>query len=179
MKFLRVAASVFVLVLLAGFALAFSVYQSYSDLAELNRTAKLRFAEWEAALAPRRAMLDELTEMTSVYDQQAFEFQESAERILEDAPEGNDVAARIAMHMLHNSTFNQLRGLAVRYPQLRSSSAFVEWETGYLKSEIAEEAARTGYNSAVRDYNAVLDSFTGKLIALLFTVPPKPVIPGA
>ncbi len=178
MKFLRVAASVFVLVLLAGFALAFSVYQSYSDLAVLNRTAKAKFADWEAALAPRRGMLDELTEIVSAYDNQADALQSAADKVLEEAPEGNDVSARITMHMIYGSTLSQLRGLAMRYPQLRDSEVFREWETEFLKMQVSEEAAKAGYNSAVRDYNEVLDSFTGKLIALLFAVPPKPLIPG-
>lgn len=178
MKFLRVAASVFVLLLLAGFALAFSVYQNYSDLAELNRKTKRHFAEWEAALAPRRGMLDELAELTSAYDPQVYTLQQAAEKVLEDAPEGDDVSARISMHMVYGSTLSQMRGLAGRYPQLRDSDAIREWETAFLKSEIAEEAARVSYNSAVLDYNSVLDSFTGKLISLLFTVPPKPLIPG-
>ena len=177
MKFLRVAASVFVLALLAGFALAFSVYQSYSDLAVLNRTAKTKFADWEAALAPRRGMLDELTEIVSAYDNQADALQSAADKVVEEAPEGNDVAARITMHMSDGSTLSKLRCLAMRYPQLRDSDVFREWEAEFLKTQVSEEAAKAGYNSAVRDYNEVLDSFTGKLIALLFSVPPKPLIP--
>jgi len=177
MKFLRVAASVFVLLLLAGFALAFSVYQSYSDLAELNQKAKTKFADWEVALAPRRGMLAELSEIVSAYDSSADALQTAADRVLEDAPEGNDVSARIAMHMIYGSTLNQMRGLAMRYPQLRDSEVYREWEADFLKSQVSEEAAKSGYNSAVRDYNEVLDSFTGKLIAIFFNVPPKLLIP--
>lgn len=178
MKSLRIAASVFVLVLLAGFALAFSVYQSYSDLADLHRTAKSRFADWEAALAPRRDLIEELAEITSSYDPTAVEYPESAVQLLEETDTGSDVGARISVHKLYEQKLLNLRGLAMRFPQLRDSDLFHEWEAEYLKGQITEEAARLGYNSAARDYNAVLDRLTGKLIAMWFSVSPKPIIPG-
>lgn len=178
MKFLRIAASVFVLVLLAGFALAFSVYQSYTDLADLHRTAKSRFADWEVSLAPRRMLLEELTEIAETYDPSASSLASEANELLETAAAGSDVEARISMHLLYGKTLTDLRGRALRFPQLRDSDLFHEWEAEYLKGQVTEESARVGYNSAARDYNSVLDSFTGKLISLLFTVQPKPLIPG-
>ncbi|MBK6764916.1 MAG: LemA family protein [bacterium] len=178
MKSLRIAASVFVLLLLAGFALAFSVYQSYTDLADLHGTAKSRFADWEAALAPRRVLIEELAEITGTYDPSASGAASEAEQLLKEADPGSDVSARINMHKLYEQMLESLRGRAVRYPQLRDSDLFHEWEAEYLKGQIVEEAARLGYNAAARDYNAVLDRFTGKLIAVWFTVTPKPVITG-
>lgn len=178
MKFLRIAASVFVLLLLAGFALAFSVYQSYTDLAELHRAAKSRFADWEAALAPRRALIEELAEITESYDASAGEIPEAAEQLLDQTDTGSDIGARISMHKLYEQKLLDLRSRAMHFPQLRDSDLFQEWEAEYLKGRIVEEAARLGYNSAAREYNSVLDRLTGKLIALWFTVSPKPVIPG-
>lgn len=178
MNYLRYLALAFVFVLLAGFALAFSVYQSYTELAEHNRGCKTKFADWEAALAPRRTMIAELAEITGQYDDHASEMLARADQILSEAPAGSALETRIAMHLLYGKTLNDLRNLALRYPQLRDAAIYREWETTFLKNQIAEESARTGYNREASDYNAVLDSFTGKIISLFFSVPAKPIIPG-
>lgn len=174
---MRFAAIVFIVFLLAGFALAFSVYQNYTALAEQNSRIKTHFTAWEAAMAPRVTMLRDLAEITEPYDHRATQAQDEADRILAEAPGGSGPQARIAMYTILENALASLHGLAIRYPQLRESDLFREWETGYLRNQIAADGARTGYNSAVRAYNNILDSFSGKLIALLFTVPPKPLIP--
>jgi len=176
MKFLRALATFFVILLVAGFALAFSVYNSYTELAEYHRKAKSSFADWEAAMAPRREMLNELAELTAVYSPDADEILREAERIRAEAPDGDDISTRARMHELAGMKLTQLRALAMRYPQLRDSDSFRDWETAYLRHSIAEEAARTSFNSAARRYNDVLDSFTGKLISFAFAVEPKPVL---
>ncbi len=178
MNYLRYLALAFVFILLAGFALAFSVYQSYTELAEFNRSCKTKFADWEAALAPRRGMIAELAEITEQYDDHAGDLLLQADQVLSEAPASSALETRIAMHLLYGKTLNDLRALALRYPQLKDASIYRDWETGYLKNQITEEAARMGYNTAALDYNAVLDSFSGKLISLIFSVPAKPIIPG-
>ncbi|MCL4306257.1 LemA family protein [bacterium] len=177
MRLLRVAASIFVLALLAGFALAFSVYQCYSDLAELNRVSKSRFADWEATLAPRRAMLAELAEMARVYEPAAGEIAARANDALAESSSGSNVEARIRMHLLYGKAMRDLRSTAARFPQLTRSDVYREWISEREKDQILEEAARLAYNTAARDYNAVLNTFSGKLISLIYTVPPKPEIP--
>jgi hypothetical protein len=178
LKFLRLAAFAFVVLLLVGFALAFSVYQTYTSLANFNRDVKARFADWEEAQVPLRVMLSDLAEITAPYDPEAKELAEDARHILSDAPGGQNPESRIATHLLFGKTLYDLRSLAGRYPQLKSSDLFREWEAGYLKTQVGIETAKAGYNIAVRNYNSALDSFSGKIISLLFTVPPKPVIPG-
>ena len=164
--------------LVAGFALAFSVYSTYSQLANYNRDAKALFQNWEQAQLPVRTMLSDLAEIVTPYDEDAKEFALEARRILEEAPKGQDFESRIATNFLLSKTLNDLRGLAQRYPQLKHSDLYIDWEAGYLKSQVAVESAKSGYNLAARNYNSTLDSFSGKIIALLFTVPPKPLIPG-
>lgn len=178
MKFFRLAAIAFVVLLLAGFALAFSVYQTYSQLADFHRDAKARFADWEQSQVPLRVMLTDLVEITAQYDENANKFSRDARQILNDAPGGQDFDSRIAMHLLFNKSLSDLRAMANRFPQLKSSDLYREWEAGYLKTQVGVESAKSGYNIAVRNYNNALDSFSGKIISLLFTVPPKPLIPG-
>lgn len=176
MKFLRMLAIGFVVLLVAGFVLAFSVYDSYSQLAVHHRAARASFADWEAALAPRRTLMIELAEMTEVYSPEAGQIVKVAEVLRAETPDGDNVETRAHMHELVGSKLAQLRGLALRFPQLRDGDDYREWEADYLKHEIAEEAARTSYNSAARQYNSVLDSFSGSLITLIFSVQPKPVL---
>ncbi|MCB9391383.1 MAG: hypothetical protein H6506_01890 [Calditrichaeota bacterium] len=163
---------------MAGFALAFGVYQSYSELAQLNLEAKSRFSSWEAAGSPADDLLSELTDMTNPYDSRARTIAEHARDELAENSAGSSPDAAIHRHLLRAKAIRDVAGIASEYPQLIQSDLFKEWRGSYEAQRLVSESALQGYNDAAGKYNRVLDSFSGKVISLLFTVPPKPAIPG-
>lgn len=161
---------------------------SYNELTAKQQNVKGKWANVESAMQRRADLIPNLVEaakMPAVQEQEVFgQIADARSRLLNatQAPgqaEGGDKTPeqRQAVIDANNSfggTIGRLLMLQEKYPELRSSEAFLKVQDGLSGTENRINTARIDFNDAVTDYNTTRNSFPAVLTAGLLGFKEEP-----
>lgn len=77
------------------------------------------------------------------------------------------------------SSFSRLMAVAESYPDLKTTAAFLDFQTQIEGTENRINMARQDYNKAIEDYNLRVKRFPGNILAGLFGYRDKPYFKAA
>ncbi len=169
---------------------------SYNELTAKQQGVKGKWANVESSLQRRADLIPNLVEaakMVSVQEQEVFgQIADARSRLLnaQQAPgagEGGDKTpeqkqAIIEANNSFGGTIGRLLSLQEKYPDLRSSEAFMKVQDELSGTENRINVARLDFNQAVTDYNTTRNSFPAVLTAGLLGFKEEPFFqaePGA
>lgn len=162
---------------------------SYNELTAKQQTVKGKWADVESSLQRRADLIPNLVktaQMTGVQEQEVFgQIAEARSRLLNATkapPEGEggtrtaeQKQAIIEANNSFGGTIGRLLLLQERYPELRSSEAFMKVQDELAGTENRIDVARRDYNSAVTNYNTTRNQFPAVLTASLFGFEEEPL----
>lgn len=148
----------------------------YNTLVQLKHGVAKAWANIDVLLKQRHDELPKLVEVCKQYQQ--FE-QKTLQRVIEarsrvqEAREGQDIAALGKAEDMLRSGLGQLFAVAEAYPELKSNEHFMQLQSRITGLENAIADRRELYNEAVNLYNVGIEQFPATLIALMFNYQPK------
>ena len=151
------------IVIIAVFLLTLSAKRS---IGALDARCKSAFADIDAILSERHALIPNLVEVTKAHSKQDFEV---LDRLLEaqqnalKAMDGNRLRAETEV----GNALNQLINVAGSMPEFSSSSEFPALKRELTRIEEKVTAARRYYNMTVEEYEAVLGGVVPGIMARL------------
>ena len=150
---------------LVGLILILVIVSINNRFARLEFTVRESFANVDVALKRRHDLIPNLVEVTKGY---AKYEQSTLQRVI-DARNAAQSARTPAELSDRENTFGRcLHGaiaLAEAYPDLKASTAFQQLQTELVDTEDRIAAARRFYNSNVREFNVLRESFPSSLLA--------------
>ncbi len=152
---------------------------SYNELVEEQQKSKGKWADVESSLQRRADLIPNLVKtakMTGIQEQEVFgQIAEARSKLLnasKEAPKGADgaktpeqKAAILAANNSFGGTIGRLLALNEKYPELKSSEAFMKVQDELAGTENRINVARKDYNKAVTDYNITRNQFPAVLTA--------------
>ncbi len=161
---------------------------SYNTLTEKQQGVKGKWANVESSLQRRADLIPNLVktaQMAGVQEQEVFgQIADARSRLLnasKEAGQGADGAKtpqqKQAVLEANNSfggTIGRLLLLQEKYPQLRSSEAFMKVQDELSGTENRINTARIDYNQAVTDYNTTRNQFPAVITASLLGFAEEP-----
>ena len=148
-----------------GLILILAIVSITNRYARLEFTVRESFANVDVALKRRHDLIPNLVEVTKGY---AKYEQETLQRVI-DARNAAQTARTPAELSDRENTFGRaLHGaiaLAEAYPDLKASGAFQQLQAELIDTEDRIAAARRFYNSNVREFNVLRESFPSSLFA--------------
>ncbi|MEZ5345103.1 MAG: LemA family protein [Pyrinomonadaceae bacterium] len=161
---------------------------SYNLLTEKQQGVKGKWANVESSMQRRADLIPNLVktaQMTGVQEQEVFgQIAEARSKLLnasKEAPQGSDgdktPEQKQAVLEANNSfggTIGRLLLLQEKYPELRSSEAFMKVQDELSGTENRINVARIDYNQAVTDYNTTRNQFPAVLTANLLGFKEEP-----
>lgn len=162
---------------------------SYNELTAKQQGVKGKWADVESSLQRRADLIPNLVktaQMTGVQEQEVFgQIAEARSRLINatgSPPQGEGgtrtAAEKQAILEANNSfggTIGRLLLLQERYPELRSSEAFMKLQDELSGTENRIDVARRDYNAAATQYNTTRNQFPAVLTATLFGFDEEPL----
>jgi LemA protein len=153
---------VVVLVLLAGISI-------YNKLVRLRNTVKTSWSDIDVQCKKRYDLVPNLVETVKGYashERTVFEKVTQARSMAMQATTPGEMAK--AENMIRE-TLKSLFAVAEAYPELKANANFLQLQSQLQELENNIEYARRYYNSVVRDFNIMIESFPSNIIASFFT----------
>ena len=161
---------------------------SYNDLTKQQQGVKGQWANVESSMQRRADLIPNLiktAQMVGVQEQEVFgQIADARSKLLnaqQAAPQGADgdktPEQKQAVLDANNSfggTVGRLLSLQEKYPDLRSSDAFMKVQDELSGTENRINTARIDYNKTVTDYNTARNSFPAVLTAGLMGFKEEP-----
>lgn len=157
-------AGIWVLVVLAGFALLIGVV-SFNALVGMRQLTRNAWADVEVFLKRRADLIPNLVSTVKAY---ASHEQETLERLAEArslAASSKTVGERSVAEQSVTGGLARVVALAEAYPELRSQANFLSLQEELKDTEKLLANARQYYNACVRDLNTKIESFPSNLVA--------------
>lgn len=165
---------------------------SYNDLTAKQQIVKGKWADVESSMQRRADLIPNLVEtakMAGVQEQEVFgQIAEARSKLLNaqqavPAASGGDKTpeqkqAVIEANNSFGGTIGRLLSLQEKYPELRSSDAFMKVQDELAGTENRINTARQDFNKAVGDYNTTRNSFPAVLTAGLLGFKEEPFFQG-
>ncbi len=169
---------------------------SYNDLTAKQQNVKGKWANVESNLQRRADLIPNLVKTAQtlgVQEQEVFgQIADARSKLINAsgaAPQGStgdktpeQKQAVLEANNSFGGTIGRLLSLQEKYPELRSSEAFLNVQTELSGTENRINVARIDYNQAVQDYNTTRNSFPTVLTASLLGFKEEPTFqadPGA
>ena len=162
---------------------------SYNELVAKQQKSKGKWADVESSLQRRADLIPNLVKtakMTGIQEQEVFgQIAEARSKLLnasKEAPKGTDGAktpkqkqAILAANNSFGGTIGRLLSLTEKYPDLKSSEAFMKVQDELSGTENRINVARKDYNQAVTDYNTTRSQFPAALTASVLGFKEEPL----
>lgn len=153
---------IIVLVVLAAIAI-------YNKLVRLRNTVKTSWSDIDVHCKKRYDLVPNLVETVKGYashEKTTFEKVTQARSMAMQATTPGEMAK--AENMIRE-TLKSLFAVAEAYPELKANANFLQLQSQLQELENNIEYARRYYNSVVRDFNIMIESFPSNIIASFFT----------
>jgi LemA protein len=151
--------------------LLFWLVSVYNRLIVLNNRVKEAWADIDVQLKRRYDLIPNLVETVKGYaahEKTVFENVTKARSEAINAQQSGDPKKIGLAENFLSQTLKSLFALAENYPDLKASVNFLELQREVRDTEDKIQAARRFYNTNVRDFNILIESFPINLLASLF-----------
>jgi LemA protein len=141
----------------------------YNKLVRLRNTVKTSWSDIDVQCKKRYDLVPNLVETVKGYashERTVFEKVTQARSMAMQATTPGEMAK--AENMIRE-TLKSLFAVAEAYPELKANANFLQLQSQLQELENNIEYARRYYNSVVRDFNIMIESFPSNIIASFFT----------
>lgn len=156
------------IILILIILILFWMILTYNKLVTLRNRVKEAWADIEVQLKRRYDLIPNLVETVKGYAAHEKEVFERVTEARTRAMGAKTMKEHSESENFLSETLKTLFAVAENYPELKSSTNFLELQREIRDSEDKIQAARRFYNSNVRDLNIKIESFPDKIIASIF-----------
>jgi LemA protein len=146
----------------------FAVIGIYNSLVQLRVRTDTAWSDIDVQLKRRHDLIPNLVETVKGYaahERSTFENVTKSRSQAMQATTPGDKA--IAENQL-SGALKSLFAVAENYPELKASQEFTQLQNSLTETENSIPYSRNGYNAAVRDLNATVQSFPANVLARMF-----------
>jgi LemA protein len=176
-KWIGIGIIVLIILILVGI-----IWGSYNGLVGLNQNVDKEWANIEAQYQRRFDLIPNLVNVVESYAKYEKELLTNITNLRSQWQTQTNVNEQMNTANQFESTLSRLLLVAENYPDLKASANFISLQDSLAETENMISVARTRYNSAVRDYNAMTKYFPSNIIANWFNFMERPYFeakPGA
>ena len=153
---------VIVIVVLAAIAI-------YNKLVRLRNTVKTSWSDIDVQCKKRYDLVPNLVETVKGYASHERTVFEKVTQARSMAMQATTPAEMAKAENMIRETLKSLFAVAEAYPELKANANFLQLQSQLQELENNIEYARRYYNSVVRDFNIMIESFPSNIIASFFT----------
>lgn len=145
-----------------------TIWSSYNRLVILNQNVEKGWADVEAQYQRRFDLIPNLVSVVESYAGFERSVLTDITALRTQWQSSQTVNQQIQTANQLESTLSKLLLIVENYPELKAGQQFISLQDSLAETENMISVARTRYNGAVRDYNAVVRFFPSNVIAAWF-----------
>src|SRR5712691_10772113 len=153
----------FVLVLVLVFVIGM-----YNSLVQLRVRADSAWSDIDVQLKRRHDLIPNLVETVKGYAAHEKGTFENIAKFRSQAMQATTPADKAVAENQLTGALKSLFAVAENYPELKASQEFTQLQNSLTQTEDSIQYSRSGYNGAVRDLNATVQSFPANILAGMF-----------
>ncbi len=137
----------------------------YNRIVALNQRCDQAYADVDVQLKMRHDLIPNLVNTVKGYAAHEKETLDSVISARQGAVEANGPAAQGAAEGILGASLGRLFALAENYPDLKANTNFLQLQRELSDIENKIAAARRFFNSAIQEYNTIIQQIPGNFIA--------------
>jgi len=137
----------------------------YNRIVALNQRCDQAYADIDVQLRQRHDLVPNLVETVKGYAAHEQETLDAVIQARNGAVSANGPAAQGAAEGMLGSALGRLFALAENYPDLKANTNFLELQRELSDIENKLAAARRFFNSAVQEFNTIIQQIPGNFVA--------------
>ena len=145
----------------------------YNALIRRRTRAEEAWSDIEVQMKRRYDLIPNVVETVKGYAAHEKNVLESVTNARTQAMGAKDPNARLQAENALSSTLKTLFAVAENYPDLKANANFLDLQRELADTENKLQASRRFYNSVVRDYNTMIQTFPAAVIAGMFSFTKK------
>jgi LemA protein len=147
---------------------AFALVGIYNSLVQLRVQTDTAWSDIDVQLKRRHDLIPNLVETVKGYAAHERSTFENVTKFRSQAMQATTPADKAAAENQLSGALKSLFAVAENYPQLQASQEFTQLQNSLTQTEDSIQYSRKGYNAAVRDLNATVQSFPSNILAGMF-----------
>src|SRR6266446_6610307 len=148
--------------------LGFFLIGMYNSLVQLRVRADSAWSDIDVQLKRRHDLIPNLVETVKGYAAHEKSTFENIAKFRSQAMQASTPADKAAAENRLTGALKSLFAVAENYPELKASEEFTQLQNSLTQTEDSIQYSRSGYNGAVRDLNATVQSFPANILAGMF-----------
>ena len=138
----------------------------YNRFIKFRNMIEEQWSGIDVALRRRYNLIPNLIKAVKGYGKHESEV---LQKTTEQRTDGSDIAQREVSESEISRSLNSLLAVAEEYPDLKASGNFLALQSSLNEIEKEVQQARQGYNTAVRKFNTLVESFPSNFMANMFS----------
>jgi len=151
-----------------GFLFVFLVIALYNSLVRRKNRVEESWSDIEVQMKRRYDLIPNVVETVKGYATHEKNVLENVTNARAKAMNAQSTNERLQAENAISSTLKTLFAVAENYPDLKANANFLDLQREIADTENKIQAARRFYNTNVRDYNTMIESFPSNLVAHIF-----------
>src|SRR2546421_10213010 len=140
----------------------------YNGLAQLRVRADSAWSDIAVQLKRRHDLIPNLVETVKGYAAHEKSTFENVTKFRSQAMQATTPGDKAIAENQLSGALKSLFAVAENYPELKASQEFTQLQNSLTQTEDSIQYSRSGYNGAVRDLNATVQSFPANILAGMF-----------
>jgi len=147
-----------------GAFLAYNSFGTYNRLMALDERCTTAFSDIDALLKHRHDLIPGLVQTVRGVVGQENRVLDTVMHAITETARANSIETRLEAEQNLGNTINNVFSSLGKFPQMNTSSHFVDLRNSFKDVENRITAARRFYNNTVQEHNATLRQFPGNII---------------
>jgi len=148
--------------------IAFVLIGMYNSLVQLRVRTDTAWSDIDVQLKRRHDLIPNLVETVKGYAAHEKSTFENVTKFRSQAMQATTPGDKAIAENQLSGTLKSLFAVAENYPELKASQEFTQLQNSLTQTEDSIQYSRSGYNGAVRDLNATVQSFPANILAGMF-----------
>jgi len=147
---------------------AFVLIGMYNSLVQLRVRTDTAWSDIDVQLKRRHDLIPNLVETVKGYAAHERSTFENVTKFRSQAMQATTPGDKATAENQLSGALKSLFAVAENYPELKASQEFTQLQNSLTQTEDSIQYSRSGYNGAVRDLNATVQSFPANILAGMF-----------
>jgi len=148
--------------------IAFVLVGMYNSLVQLRVRTDTAWSDIDVQLKRRHDLIPNLVETVKGYAAHEKSTFENVTKFRSQAMQATTPGDKAIAENQLSGALKSLFAVAENYPELKASQEFTQLQNSLTQTEDSIQYSRSGYNGAVRDLNAAVQSFPANILAGMF-----------
>ena len=148
--------------------IAFVLIGMYNSLVQLRVRTDTAWSDIDVQLKRRHDLIPNLVETVKGYAAHEKSTFENVTKFRSQAMQATTPGDKAIAENQLSGALKSLFAVAENYPELKASQEFTQLQNSLTQTEHSIQYSRSGYNGAVRDLNATVQSFPANILAGMF-----------